>query len=486
NERRMAAWEAAADYYGEALQLAPDENEQERARLLRVLGEAEGGKGGWEKAVASLNEAMLLFDKLGDTETVGWIAYSLRRLYGARGQFTEASEVVRRGLEVLGEADSEVRSRLLAQAGFIRSAFGEQEAAEKFLSMSMETAERLDNPAAKGFAAFIRGMHCLNYARLSEAAEWLTKGTRWSLAGDDAWSASQGSSFRRHILFALGDLSEADRGMDDEERLARKAGNFLAVCETKWISAGIACLRGDLVRAEDLAKQLLALIEASQAESGLPGALINLAYIRFMRGDDEAYEDLLARAIAIYERMSAAPIDDPRPVLFLLRAMSGRAELARDMLPDLEHYFQFDEHWTMSVAEARITLAAGLGVLRACEDAARLYHPLKAWTDSVHYALTGASSAPGLVSRALATAACAAGLEDEASQNYENAIRQSREMDLSTELAEASYGYARHILERPSRDRKYAFELLHDARRTWERLGMAKQLARADELASSG
>jgi hypothetical protein len=145
-------------------------------------------------------------------------------------------------------------------------------------------------------------MHCLNYTRLSEAADWLKKGTQWSLAGDDLWSASQGSSFRRHILFILGDLPEAERAMDEEERLARKAGNFLAVCETKWISSGIACLRGDLERAEDMAVQLLELIEASHADSGIPGALINLAYIRFLRGDEEAYEELLSRAIATHDR----------------------------------------------------------------------------------------------------------------------------------------------------------------------------------------
>ena len=482
---RMAAWEAAAEYYDEALQLTPADQEHERAGLLRRLGEAESGRGNWEKAVANLSEAMELYERLRDAETVGWIAYSLRRLYGARGQFAEASEVVQRGLGALGEADTEARSRLLAQAGFIRSAFGETEEAERLLTQSMETAERLDKPAAKGFAAFIRGMHCLNYTRLSEAADWLNKGTQWSLAGDDLWSASQGSSFRRHILFILGDLTQAERAMDEEERLARKAGNFLAVCETKWISSGIACLRGDLERAEDMAVQLLELIEASHADSGIPGALINLAYIRFLRGDEEAYEELLSRAIATYDRMSAAPIDDPRPVLLLLRAMAGRAEQARSMLPDLERYFQFEDHWTTSLGEARTTLAAGLGVLGEKEATARLYEPLKEWTGVAGYVLTGASSIPQLVSRALAMAASAAGLTDEAGQQFEKAIRQAREMEAHSELAAASFCYARHLLERaPSGDREYGLDLLAEARRTWQQLGMARQLERADHLES--
>ncbi|HSP54134.1 MAG TPA: BREX system ATP-binding domain-containing protein [Dehalococcoidia bacterium] len=484
--RRMAAWEAAADYYEQALQLTAPNQKEERAGLLSKLGEAESGRGNWEKAVASLREAMELYEGLNEGETVGWIAYSLRRLYGARGQFTEASDVVARGLAALGDTDSEARSRLLAQAGFIRSAFGDAEEAERLLSQSIGTAERLNAPAAKGFAAFIMGMHCLNYTRLFEASDWLNRGTQWSLEGEDLWSASQGSSFRRHIMFILGDLAEAEQDMDNEERLARKAGNFLAICETKWISSSIACLRGDLELAERMACQLLELIEASRADSGIPGALINLAYIRFLSGDEGAYEELLARAIATYDKMSAAPIDDPRPVLFFLRAMAGRFDEARDMLPGLERYLHFEDHWTTSLGEARTTLGAGLGLLGKKEAATRLYEPLREWTGQTGYVLTGASSIPQLVSRALGMAAGAAGLPDEASTQFRTAIRQASEMNALTELAEANYWYARHILlDRPSGDRRYALDLLSEARRTWERLGMARQLDRAADLESA-
>ena len=102
------------------------------------------------------------------------------------------------------------------------------------------------------------------------------------------------------------------------------------------------------------------------------------------------------------------------------------------------------------------------------------------------YVLTGASSIPQLVSRALAMAASAAGLADEAGQQFETALRQAREMNASTELAEASYWYARHLLElTPSENREDGLDLLAEARRTWQRLGMARQLERADQLESA-
>src|SRR3990172_9255773 len=119
------------------------------------------------------------------------------------GSYAGSGEVVQRSLGVVSEADSEIRSRLLAQAGFFKSAFGEMEEGEHLLAKSMEMAERLDNPAAKGFIAFIRGMHLQSYCRLAEAAKELDRGVEWSLAGNDPWSASQSSSFRRHILFCL-------------------------------------------------------------------------------------------------------------------------------------------------------------------------------------------------------------------------------------------------------------------------------------------
>ena len=407
--RTMAAWEEAAEYFQQALAVPGDIAPEERARLLRRMGEAQGGKGDWEGSVANLSQAMDLYQEVGDTESVAWISYSLRRLYGARGQFKEASEVVQRGLAALGEADSEVRSRLLAQAGFLRSAFGEPAEAERLLKESMEIAERLGEPAAKGFAAFITGMHCLSYCRLQEAADWLTSAAEWSVSGKDPWTGSQASSFRRHILFALGRPGEAEEAMEEEERLARNAGNFLGVCETKWILSGIACLRGRLDEAADLGQELVRLIEAAKADSGIPGALINLSYIRFLQGDAGAFEEMLARALAVYEKMSAAPIDDPRPVLVLLRALSGRTEEAVSLMPDLGRYFAFDDAWTTSLAEARATLAAALAVLGDAERARLLYEPLKTWTTAAGYVLTGASTIPQLVSRVLGMTAAVIG-----------------------------------------------------------------------------
>ena len=480
--RTMAAWEVAADHFSQALSLLTESDPPERARLLWRLGEAQGGNGDWEASVASLREAMDLFEEIGDTESLGWIAYALRRLYGARGQFNEASEVVQRGLAALGDADSEVRSRLLAQAGFIRSAFGEVDEAERLLTQSMEIAERSGQPAAKGFAAFIMGMHRLSYCRLQEAAESLTQATEWSLAGKDPWSASQSSSFRRHILFALGRLAEAQDAMDEEERLARKAGNFLAVCETKWISSGIACLRGDLERAEQLGQELLQLIEGAHADSGIPGALINLAYVRFQLGDAEAFEGLLARALEVYERMSAAPIDDPRPVLLVLRALSGRTGDALQLMPNLDRYFRFDDPWTTSLAEARVTLAAGLVVLGDAERASQLYAPLKEWTASAGYVLTGASTIPQLVSRVLGMTAGAAGADGDAAAHFQQAIRQAGEMGLDAELAECHYWYGRHLLKAAPESPAPGLAQLDSAIEIWKMTGMLQHVPRAEAL----
>ncbi len=480
---RMAAWEDAAGYYQRALELIGDANEQESAELLRRLGAAETGKGEWEAAVSCLRRSMEIFERLNDSEAVGWIAYSLRRLYGARGQFAEASEVVDRALSILGASDSEVRCRLLAQAGFIRSAFGEADEAERLLSESLEAAERLGKPAAKGFAAFIRGMHYLNYSQLREAVRWLTEGMQWSLAGNDPWTASQGSSFRRHILFVLGDLAGAGDSIGEEERLARKAGNFLAMCETRWISSSIACLRGDLAGAEDSANQLLAMIESARADSGMPGALINLAYIRFLGGDCQSFEELLARAIGYYDRMSAAPIDDPRPVLLLLRALAGRGEEAQAMLPELQRYFQFEDHWTTSLGEARATLAAALAVMAMTNEASALFGPLKQWTESTGYVLTGASSVPQLMDRVLGMTASAAGDAEAAEHHFERAIQTAGEMGATVELAESRYWYARHLLARPGGSgRQPGRKQLAEARKTWVDAGMTAQAQRADGM----
>jgi tetratricopeptide (TPR) repeat protein len=426
---------------------------------------------------------MEAFERLRDSEAVGWIGYNLRKLYGFRGQFAEASEVVERTLRILGDKDSEVRSRLLAQAGYVRSAFEDIQQAERLLLQSTQIAERLDNAAAKGFSAYIWGMHCLNHCRLAEASDWLNKSLNWSLSGGDLTTASQVSSSRRHVLLMLGELAEAEQSQEEEERLARRAGSFLALCDTKWILSEIACLRGDLVKADALSRELLDLIHASRAESGTPGALMIRAYIRFLQGDWQGFEELLSQAISAYDRVSAASSDDPWPVLLLLRALAGRGEEARTMLPDVQRYLNFDEPWTTSLGEARTTLAAALAALGEKDAASQLYEPLKQWAEDSGYVLTGASSIPQLVSRVLGMLASARGRGEEAGEHFQTAIRQARDVGAATELAEASYWYARCLLERGrTEDRERARQLLAEAAQVLEGAEMPKQLERALSL----
>jgi class 3 adenylate cyclase/tetratricopeptide (TPR) repeat protein len=480
-----AAWEEAARYYQRALEIGDGLPPLERADLQRRLGLARSGAGDWEEAVAGLSEAMILFEEIGEREQVGWIGYLLRRLYGARGQFTEASAVVQRSLAFLGDADSEVRSRLLAQGGFFSGAFGNETEADNLLEQSMQMAERLENPAAIGFAHYTRGIHCMSYSHLAQSADSLGKGAEWSLKANDLWTASLSSSFRRRMLFSLGEVGQAEEAMDEQEKLARRAGNFLASCETKWLSSTIACLHGDLEHAETLATEVLGLIETSGAHSGMPGALINLAYIRFLQGDAPNSDNLLLRAIDAYDQMSAAPTDDPRPVLLLLRALTGPAEQGLAVLPTYERYFRFEDPWTASLGEARLTLATALVALDEKDLACSLFEPLKEWTRSSGYVLTGLASIPQLVSRALGMLAEVRGAPDEAGAYFDTAISQARDIAIPTELAEACYWYARFLLgDDAAAQQERGREFLTEATHIWERCGMPAQLERARRLAS--
>ena len=248
-------------------------------------------------------------------------------------------------------------------------------------------------------------------------------------------------------------------------------------------TCALPIFRGDLPRAEDLAHQLLELIRASQADSGIPGALINLAYIRFLRGDWDSFEELLAEAISHYERMAALPIDDPRPVLMLLRALAGRSEEARAMLPDVKRYLRLDDPWTESLGEARATLATALAVLGEGKAGAALYEPLKEWINSSGYVLTGACSIPQFTSRALGMLAAATGRPDEAEAHFQTAIDQARRTGAASELASACYWYARCLVERGrGEDRERACDLLAQACQAWESLGMPRELERARSL----
>ena len=135
------------------------------------------------------------------------------------------------------------------------------------------------------------------------------------------------------------------------------------------------------------------------------------------------------------------------------------------------------------MGEARTTLAAALAVLEEREALAKLYRPLREWAAVSGYVLTGASSIPQLVSRVLGMVAAASGRPEEAVEHFQTAIRQARDVGAATELAEASYWYARCLLERGrAADRERARGLLAESHDIWERAEMPKQLERALSL----
>jgi hypothetical protein len=155
------------------------------------------------------------------------------------------------------------------------------------------------------------------------------------------------------------------------------------------------------------------------------------------------------------------------------------------MLPALEKYFEFDEHWTTSAAEARTTLAAALVVLGDVDSASRLYGPLKEWTSAAGYVLTGASTIPQLVSRVLGMTAGAIGAKDEAAAHFERAVELAGDMALDAELAECHYWYARHLLSGGDESRADGLAHLDRAVGVWQAAEMESQITRAEALRGS-
>ena len=173
-------------------------------------------------------------------------------------------------------------------------------------------------------------------------------------------------------------------------------------------------------------------------------------------------------------------------MLLLLRALAGRLDEARETLPDFERYFRFEEPWTASLGEARLTLAAALVVLHEKDLARSLYEPLKEWTESSEYVLTGLASIPQLVTRVLGMLADICDAPGEAQAYFDTAINQAREIGIRSELAEACYWCAGSLLRNDTAaNNERANDLLAEACAIWEQAGMPAHVKRASRLASA-
>jgi DNA-binding CsgD family transcriptional regulator len=351
----VLAWEEAAELFERALaalELAEQPDPQQRCQLLLALGEARMAASDVGAARAAYQQAGELARRIGFPEALARAGLGLGLEFTSGIVDPAEVELLEEALEVLGEADSRLRARVLAR---LARALIFTPQTQRRLALSQEAVElsrRLGDPATLAAVLFDRHMAIWGPDRAEMADERLAMATEVvGLAerlGDRAM-ALRGRGLRRTDLLELGDVA----GFDADLAAAEQAAQALRQLHYHWqLPMARACralLTGRFGEAEMLAAQGLAIGRRAGDQAVEIYSTGVVGILRFMQGrfgeTVEVYQDLAARfpAMPVFRACLAAALAEAA------RPEEAQAEIERVAADELAVLPQ-DLVWSLSLS----------------------------------------------------------------------------------------------------------------------------------------
>jgi class 3 adenylate cyclase len=226
-----SAFEEALRSFESGLAVQPKEDRAGWARLRAGEGGAYRALGRWEESEAAWNEAIDIYEALGDREVVGKLCVEQALQLAWAFRYEEALLVAGRGLVAVGEEPSLDRMTLLSLSGVTLSISGNHAAADEMTAEALEMARGLKDNAALSFALGVRAVHHWAYLELAEAVRLGTEALRRA-AEFSVWRQADVGPFTAMALHFLGRDEQATAVLDEVEPVAEKVGHrqSLALC----------------------------------------------------------------------------------------------------------------------------------------------------------------------------------------------------------------------------------------------------------------
>jgi class 3 adenylate cyclase len=432
---------------------------------LEALAKSAWWIGHAEESIATRERAYGRYVDRGDRARAALMALTLRREYGAKLAGSVAQGWLQRAEHLLeGEPESLAHGYLALANGELALRRGELDHALAHFDHAVEIASRLDDRDLPVWAAMRRGEALANAGRLEEAFG-LMEGAAAAAVGGELGPFTTGAVFCG-VMSICREAADYRRGTEWAEVSKRwcerqDITGFPGVCRVH--RAEFMRLTGAWAEAE---------AEAQRASDELrffhpaaaAGAFHELGEVRLRTGD-------LTGAAEAFEQAEALG-EEPQPGRALLLLEQGRSDAAAASIRG-----SLEELTWNRLARARL-LPVQADIARIRDDAA---------TAATAAAELGEIAKEFDTPAIRAAAAHAGGLaaligedRDQAVRMFREARRLWREVDAPFEASISSVRLAEAL--EASGDREAARLELESARATFERLGAAPDLARADAV----
>jgi tetratricopeptide (TPR) repeat protein len=466
-----SVFEDAAEHFEQALALIGDEEREGRAELLERLAMARRSLGRWDEALATMHEALDLYEALGRIDAIGRLGWAMVYHLAWAARFQEAVEVAQRALAGLGESPSSDRARIASAAAWAMGLAGDHEGSTATFAQARQLVEAIGDERALADILHMETIHHLSFAEFSQGVEsglraakvFEAEGALWDLASVLAFVGYEAGAIPRTDIA----IENVARAAPIAERFGHLGATFMTLAARIRIE-GIGA--GDIGAVEKLGAEMVEVCE----RGGLPWLYVGHMHrglAAYWRGDDDEAERRLRLAVEL--EPPAAFAGQSASLLALHLAYAGRADEAVAIVEGLRPAFPVEERVnTVGSWNVLFGCVEALAVADRREEAAALHPVVLAALEHRGEWITFDCR---LTRTRAAIAAAAGGRFDEADERFRSASEAADELGLRIEAADVRRLHAGMLLERGAGgDREAAGSLLEGAATSYATMGMPR------------
>ncbi|MFS0513573.1 tetratricopeptide repeat protein [Nostoc sp. UIC 10607] len=303
-EHQMGEVDQALNYYEQALNLCPAEDEQELASIYHCLGMLKANKGEVDQAIALFNQSLEINERIGNVQGKAATLHNLGTIYANKGDVDEAIALYNQSLEIEERIDNvKSKAATLHQLGILYANKGEVDEAIALYNQSLEIKELIGN--VQGKAATLHNLAGI-YANKGDVDEAIALYNQ-VLEIDERIGNVQGKAATLHQLGNTyankGDVDEAIALFNQSLEIKERIGNVQGKAATLHELGSIYADKGEVEQAIALFNQSLEIEERIGNVQGKAATLNQLGLIYANKGEVEQAIALYNQSLEISERI---------------------------------------------------------------------------------------------------------------------------------------------------------------------------------------
>ncbi|MEH2264639.1 tetratricopeptide repeat protein, partial [Nostoc sp.] len=303
SEQELGEVIKAQEYYQQALDSCPAEDEQEKAAIIHNLGYLKANSGEIEEAIALYQQSLVITEQIGHVRNKAATLNNLGYLKANSGEIEEAIALYQQSLAIFEQiGDVQGKAATLNNLGYLKANSGEIKEAIALYQQSLAIFEQIGDVQGKAATLHQLGQIKANRGEIEEAIALYQQ----SLAIFEQIGDVQGKAATLHQLGILktnrGEIEEAIALYQQSLAITEQIGNVQTQATLKNLGY-LKANRGEIEEAIALFQQSLALNEQIGNVQGKAATLHEMGILKANRGEIEEAIALYQQSLAITEQI---------------------------------------------------------------------------------------------------------------------------------------------------------------------------------------